>query len=161
MVTAGQILSLTIEKPAAGGRMIARAAGQVVLVGGAIPGESVRARIERVGKGVAYAETLEVESASADRREVFADLQCGGCLYGHIAYPRQMELKGQVIGDAFQRIGRLPLRVPVRVAASPEAGSRMRARLNGWPTSRASPASSRRLPRMATRTSRIGSPSAT
>jgi 23S rRNA (uracil1939-C5)-methyltransferase len=130
MVTAGQILSLTIEKPAAGGRMIARAAGQVVLVGGAIPGESVRARIERVGKGVAYAETLEVESASADRREVFADLQCGGCLYGHIAYPRQMELKGQVIGDAFQRIGRLPLRVPVRVAASPEDGYRMRARLH-------------------------------
>jgi 23S rRNA (uracil1939-C5)-methyltransferase len=130
MVTAGQILSLTIEKPAAGGRMIARAAGQVVLVGGAIPGESVRARVERVGKGVAYAETLEVESASADRRDVFADLQCGGCLYGHIAYPRQLELKGQVIGDAFQRIGRLPLRVPVPVAASPEDGYRMRARLH-------------------------------
>lgn len=130
MVTAGQILSLTIEKPAAGGRMIARAAGQVVLVGGAIPGESVRARVERVGKGVAFAETLAVESASADRRDVFADLQCGGCLYGHIAYPRQLELKGQVIGDAFQRIGRLPLRQPVRVAASPEDGYRMRARLH-------------------------------
>jgi 23S rRNA (uracil1939-C5)-methyltransferase len=130
MVTPGQILVLTIEKPAAGGRMIARADGQIVLVGGAIPGESVRARVERVGKGVAYAETLEVESASADRRDVFADLQCGGCLYGHIAYPRQLDIKSQVIGDAFQRIGRLPLRAPVRVAASPEDGYRMRARLH-------------------------------
>src|SRR2546425_13057276 len=68
MLTPGQTLSLTIDKPAAGGRMIARVDGQVVLVWGAIPGERVRARVERVGKGVAYAETLDVLSASRDRR---------------------------------------------------------------------------------------------
>ena len=51
MLTPGQIVALTIEKPAAGGRMIARVDGRVVLVGGAIPGERVRARIERIGKG--------------------------------------------------------------------------------------------------------------
>jgi hypothetical protein len=38
-----------------GGRMIARAGGLVVLVSGAIPGERVRAVVERVGKGVVYA----------------------------------------------------------------------------------------------------------
>jgi 23S rRNA (uracil1939-C5)-methyltransferase len=130
VVTSGQILSLTIEKPAAGGRMIARANGQIVLVGGAIPGESVRARIDRVAKGVAYAETLEVESPSPDRRDSHADPLCGGCLYGHIAYRRQLDIKSQVIGDAFQRIGRLPLRAPVPVAPSPEDGYRMRARLH-------------------------------
>lgn len=130
MVTSGQVLSLTIEKPAAGGRMIARADGQIILVGGAIPGEMVRARIDRVARGVAYAETLEVESRSADRRDVHADPLCGGCLYGHIAYPRQLTIKSQVIGDAFHRIGRLPLRAPVPVAPSPEDGYRMRARLH-------------------------------
>src|SRR5262245_45892058 len=129
MLTAGQILSIVVEKPAAGGSMIARVDGQVVLVSGAIPGERVRARIERVGKGAAYAQTVDVDEASQDRR-AFTDPGCGGCLYGHIAYPRQLALKSQVIDDAFRRIGRLPLKTAVSVAPSPEYGYRMRARLH-------------------------------
>src|SRR5262245_40708444 len=130
MLAPGHILTLTIEKPAAGGPMIARVDGQVVLVTGAIPGETVRARVERVGRGVAHADTVGVESASPDRRDVFADPRCGGCLYGHMAYGRQLEIKSQVIADAFQRIGRLPLAAAVPVAPSPEDGYRMRARLH-------------------------------
>jgi 23S rRNA (uracil1939-C5)-methyltransferase len=130
MVTPGQLLSLTIEKPAAGGRMIARVGGQVVLVGGAIPGERVTGRVERVGRGVAYAATTSVEVASVDRREVFGDPLCGGCVYAHIAYPRQVDIKALVIADAFGRIGRLELPAAVRVAHSPEEGYRMRARLH-------------------------------
>src|SRR5437867_1245136 len=116
MLAPGQILTLAIEKPAAGGPMIARVDGQVVLVSGAIPGESVRARVERVGRGVAYAETLAIETPSPDRRDMFADPRCGGCLYGHIAYARQLEIKSQVIADAFRRIGRLPLTSAVPIS---------------------------------------------
>ena len=50
MLTAGQIVELAIEKPAAGGRMIARHEGQVVFVLGAIPGERVRARIQELSQ---------------------------------------------------------------------------------------------------------------
>ena len=110
--------------------MIARVDGQVVLVGGAIPGERVTGRVERVGKGVAYAATTSVEVASVDRRHVFADPLCGGCLYAHIAYPRQLDIKALVIADAFGRIGHLELPAAVRVAHSPEEGYRMRARLH-------------------------------
>ena len=130
MITAGQLIRLSIEKPAAGGRMIARVEGQIVLVDGAIPGERVTARVERVAKGVVYAETMTVDAPSPDRRPAFTDPRCGGSLYSHIAYPRQLELKGLVIADAFARIGRLPLASAVRVAASPEEGYRMRARLH-------------------------------
>jgi 23S rRNA (uracil1939-C5)-methyltransferase len=130
MLTPGQILPLTIDKPAAGGRMIARVDGQVVLVGGAIPGERVTARVERVAKGVAYADTLSADEPSADRRAAPADPLCGGCLYAHIAYPRQLDLKSLVIADAFGRIAHLPLTSAVPVAASPEEGYRMRARLH-------------------------------
>ena len=130
MLTSGQTIPLTIEKPAAGGRMIARVEGQVVLVADAIPGERVQARIERVAKGVAYARTLAVEEPSGDRRPPFADPLCGGCLYSHIAYPRQLEIKRDVITDAFKRIGRLTLPAAVAVAPSPEDGYRMRARLH-------------------------------
>ncbi len=47
MLKRGQEIELTVEKPAAGGRMIARHDGQVVLVAGAVPGERVAARVER------------------------------------------------------------------------------------------------------------------
>ena len=86
--------------------------------------------IERVGKGVAYAAVTAVDESSADRREAAGDPLCGGCLYAHIAYPRQLGLKSLVIADAFARIGRIDLPAPVSVAASPEDGYRMRARLH-------------------------------
>ncbi len=130
MIALGQLVTVTIEKPAAGGRMIARVDGQVVLVGGAIPGERVTARVERIGKGVAYAEATSIGERSPDRRDPFTDPLCGGCLYAHIAYPRQLEIKAQVIADAFARIGRIPLAAPVDVAPSPGEGYRMRARLH-------------------------------
>lgn len=129
MLKPGDVIPLTIEKPAAGGAMIARHEGRVVLVSGAIPGERVRVRLVRVAKGVAHAETAAIEEPSPDRRAPSGDPRCGGCLYAHIAYPRQIEIKGQVIADAFTRIGRLELPAPVAVAGSPEDGYRMRARL--------------------------------
>jgi 23S rRNA (uracil1939-C5)-methyltransferase len=129
MPAPGDVLSLRVDKPAAGGRMIARADRLVVLVSGAIPGELVRARIERVGKGVAYATVVDVEEASPDRRTPYGDPLCGGCLYSHIAYQRQLALKSLVIADAFARIGRLDLPGAIRVAPSAEEGYRMRARL--------------------------------
>ena len=110
--------------------MLARHQGQVVLVWGAIPGERVRARIDRVGKGVLYAETIDVLSASPDRRPSRADWRCGGDVLAHIEYTRQVRLKGQIIQDAFGRIGRVPLAAAPEVMASPEAGYRMRARLH-------------------------------
>jgi len=130
MPAQGDVLSLLVDRPAVGGPMIARVDGQVVLVTGAIPGERVRARIDRVGRSVAFATAIEVQESSGDRRAGFPDPACGGCVYSHIAYPRQLEIKGQVAVDAFARIGRLELPAPVPVAASREDGYRMRARLH-------------------------------
>ena len=129
-VEPGSLITLDIEKPAVGGRMLGRHEGQVVLVWGAIPGERVSARIERVGRGVLYAETAEVLEPSADRRGAAADWRCGGNVYAHIAYDRQVRLKGEIIRETLGRIGRLPLSEPPVVVASPERGYRMRARLH-------------------------------
>jgi len=110
--------------------MLARHNGQVVLVWGAIPGERVRARVERAGKGLLYADTVEVLTASSDRREVIADWRCGGNVLAHISYPRQLRLKSDIIRDAFARIARMPLTDAPDVIGSPEQGYRMRARLH-------------------------------
>lgn len=126
----GQQVELTIEKPASGGRMIARHLGEVVLVRGAIPGERVKAWIEKAEKRMAYAVTREVVEASPDRRRGGDDPLCGGALYTHIEYSRQLAIKSDVIRDAFARVGRYPIDRPIEVAGSPEDGYRMRARFH-------------------------------
>ncbi len=124
------VITLDIEKPAVGGRMLARHEGQVVLVWGAIPGERVRARVERAAKNVLYAETTDVVCASPDRRDAGPDWQCGGNVFAHIAYDRQLRVKGDIIRDALARIGRVSLPAAAVVLGSPEHGYRMRARLH-------------------------------
>jgi 23S rRNA (uracil1939-C5)-methyltransferase len=126
---AGAVVTLEVEKAVAGGRMLARHEGQVVLLSGAIPGERVSARVTRAGKGLAQAETLEVLSASPDRRAA-DDGCCGGNLFAHIAYERQRHLKGAIIRDALSRVGRIPLDADPDVLSSPEHGYRLRARLH-------------------------------
>jgi len=126
----GDVLTLDIEKPAAGGRMLARHDGQVALVAGAIPGERVAARVEQVRGGVLFARVEHIDKASPDRRSGEVDPGCGGSLYAHIAYERQLALKKEIVLDAFQRIGKLPVECPIGTHASPEHGYRMRARLH-------------------------------
>jgi 23S rRNA (uracil1939-C5)-methyltransferase len=129
VLVSGSELRVDVEKPAAGGRMIARHDGQILLVAGAIPGERVTVTIDRVEKRLAFASTSSVLERSPDRREAHDPL-CGGCVYAHIAYPRQLALKAEIIADAFVRIGKIPLVDAVVVQASPETGYRLRARLH-------------------------------
>jgi 23S rRNA (uracil1939-C5)-methyltransferase len=130
MIVPGTALTLDIEKPTAGGRMLARHHGQVVLVWGGIPGERVAARVERSGKGVVYAEAIDILAPSSDRRPGSGEWRCGGNVFMHIAYPRQLHLKAEIIQDAFGRIGRVPLPTAPNIIGSPEHGYRMRARLH-------------------------------
>jgi tRNA/tmRNA/rRNA uracil-C5-methylase (TrmA/RlmC/RlmD family) len=129
MVSTGDTLVLDIERPAVGGRMIARHAGAVVLVAGAIPGERVRARVERVHHGTVFARTTDVMDASPDRVPAGADLACGGHVLAHVAAARQAALKAEIVGDAFRRIGRLDAGA-VLVQSGPADAYRTRARVH-------------------------------
>jgi len=130
MPAPGDLIALDIEKPAAGGRMLARLDGQIVFVSGTIPGEHVTARVEFVRGGVVFARAQSVDVWSPDRRADGADRDCGGNDYAHILYGRQLTLKRDLVEDAFSRIAKLPLPADVRLHASPERGYRMRARLH-------------------------------
>jgi 23S rRNA (uracil1939-C5)-methyltransferase len=130
MLAEGQQIELTIEKVAAGGWTIGRHHGQVVLVRGAIPGERVTVWIDRAAKSLAYANTRGVLEPSPDRRAPPFDPLCAGAVFAHVAYERQLVLKAQIVQDAFVRVARHPLDTAPAVAASPESGYRMRARLH-------------------------------
>jgi 23S rRNA (uracil1939-C5)-methyltransferase len=123
-------LELTAERPAAGGRMVARHDGQVVLVAGAVPGERVRARVERQARQLIWATVTDVLEPSADRRPATSDPGCGGMAYSHIRYERQLALKAEIVADAFRRIGRMTAPGALAIRPSPEHDYRLRARLH-------------------------------
>jgi 23S rRNA (uracil1939-C5)-methyltransferase len=126
----GDWITLRIEKAVAGGRMLARHEGAIVLVAAAIPGETVEAEIEKIQRGTMWAVTRRVVEASPDRVEPFCDWACGGTAYAHVGYERQRELKRDILRDAFQRIAHVFLDGDLPVAASVPYGYRMRARLH-------------------------------
>jgi 23S rRNA (uracil1939-C5)-methyltransferase len=130
MLHENQQIELIIEKPVAGGRMLARREGQIVLVAGTIPGERVRARIERVGRGVAFASTLEVLDAADTRRAPDGDPLCGGNVYAHVRYDAQPDIKREVLRDALRHGGRIEWKGDLPITPSPEHSYRMRARLH-------------------------------
>lgn len=129
MPAPGDCLTLTIERPAVGGRMIARHDGAVVLVAGAIPGERVEALVERAQRGTVFARTVRVLEASPDRVDVDPRRRCAGHVLAHVSAPRQAQLKGEMVADAFRRLGRVDVGV-VPVESGPSEGYRTRARVH-------------------------------
>jgi 23S rRNA (uracil1939-C5)-methyltransferase len=126
----GDRLTLRLEKAVAGGRMLARHDGAIVLVAAGIPGETVEAEVEKTQRNTIWATTRRVLEASPDRVEPFCDGACGGSVYAHVTYARQLDLKRDVLRDAFARLARIPLDDALLVTPSPPEGYRIRARLH-------------------------------
>ena len=126
----GDRLTLRIEKAVAGGRMLARHEGAIALVAAAIPGEVVEAEIEKIQRSTIWARAARVVEPSPDRVAPFCEPDCGGSVYAHVRYERQLALKGDVVRDAFSRLARLTLPDRLPVAGSRVDGHRMRARLH-------------------------------
>ena len=98
--------------------------GRAIFVRGAVPGDRVLAEVTKLKKRYAVGRLIEVAEPSPSRRETFCEYAgpCGGCPYGELQYPAQLELKQQHVKDALQRIGgiREPLVRPIIGAAEPE-----------------------------------------
>jgi 23S rRNA (uracil1939-C5)-methyltransferase len=102
---AGDELTLTIDRLAYGGKGVARADGFVVFVAGALPGDTVRARIEKSKRAYGEARTLEVVEPSPDRLEPVADHP--GAPWQVLPYEKQLTTKAEQVDEALRRIGRL------------------------------------------------------
>lgn len=102
----GQELELTVDSLAAGGRGVARHEGVVVFVDRALPGDRVRARIQRVKRRHGEAIAYERLAGGPDRVEAPCPHfgVCGGCRWQDLRYERQLDHKQQQVLDALQRI---------------------------------------------------------
>ena len=120
---------LTIERPAAGGRMIARHDGAIVFVSGAIPGEVVEAEIEKVQRGTVWASAKQILEPSPDRVDRRA-----GRRVRRFGASRTSPTSGSGRSSARSSTMRSGASAesrwtpPVEVVASPIDGYRMRAR---------------------------------
>ena len=105
-VTKEQELELRIESLAFGGNGVARLEGFVLFVRGGLPGDLVRARVTKVKRSHAEAETIEVLEPGASRVEAPCPYfgSCGGCRFQDLAYEVQCEAKAAQVKDALVRI---------------------------------------------------------
>ncbi len=109
-------LILRPTAPAHGGAAVAREDGKVWLVNYALPGEVVEAEPRGRQGGVAVAAATRVIEASPHRVAAPCPYfgECGGCQLQHASYSHQLELKRQVVDEAWSRAGlRLPPEAPV------------------------------------------------
>lgn len=105
----GSTVELNIDNVAFGGRGIAREAGMVVFVEGAIPGDRVLARVTRRKPQYAEADTVEVLQPSPMRQQAPCPVfgACGGCKWQHFAYEGQLAAKQEHVADALRHIGKV------------------------------------------------------
>ncbi|ANE48664.1 RNA methyltransferase [Paenibacillus swuensis] len=91
------------------GEGVGRAEGFTLFVQGALPGETVRAKVMKVKKQYGYAKLLEIQVPSAERTEAPCPIykQCGGCQLQHMTYEAQLVHKRQQVVDSLERIGKL------------------------------------------------------
>ncbi len=105
----GDVLTVEVGDPIAGGQCIARADGQVVFVRDAIPGEVVEVAITGVGKRGAFlrGDVVSVLRPSEHRVEPPCPIarDCGGCDWQHVDVAFQRDLKKRVVIDAMRRTG--------------------------------------------------------
>ena len=98
-----------IERYSAEGLGVARIAGQVVFVKGAIRGEECKVKILKAGKKMAYAKIEEIITPSEHRVDPLCPVfgKCGGCDLMHMDYEEELYFKRQRVTDALKRLGGL------------------------------------------------------
>lgn len=109
MIKKGEILELTIESLAYGGKGVAKVDDFVIFVKNAIPGQTVKAFIYKKRSGYAEARPVEVIKESPNYTVPLCEhfKYCGGCTFQQLNYDEQIEQKKQQVIDAFQRLAGL------------------------------------------------------
>lgn len=81
--------------------------GRAVFVAGAVDGDRVLTELIKVNKTYAVGRLVKIITSSQYREEGFcsAPLSCGGCVYRHLSYARELELKREYVRQCFRKAG--------------------------------------------------------
>ncbi|MCK5520530.1 MAG: 23S rRNA (uracil(1939)-C(5))-methyltransferase RlmD, partial [Candidatus Marinimicrobia bacterium] len=105
-VKKNQILTLSVDSIAYGGKGVARLDGYVIFIKNAIPGQELEVKI--IKRKSSYAEALilnvvkESDWTIESQCPWFAD--CGGCTFQNIGYENQLKIKKQQVEDVYRHL---------------------------------------------------------
>ncbi len=108
MFRKNEILTLDITEVNNLGCGVAKKDGVVVFVKGAVSGDRVEAKIIKVAKSFLVGRLEKILTPSPHRaKEEFckAPLACGGCVYRHIEYEHELDMKRRYVEGAFRKAG--------------------------------------------------------
>ena len=109
MIRKNDIFEADITAMTAEGSGICRAEGMAVFVPGTAVGDRCAVRIVKVLRKYAFGRLEKLLAPSPDRiaPDCPVAAQCGGCVYRHIRYEAELQIKTQRVRDALERIGGL------------------------------------------------------
>lgn len=113
------------------GRGVARVAGKVVFIEGALPGERVVARYTRTRGRYDEARSVEILEPHPQRVQPLCPHHavCGGCVVQHLEHPGQVGLKAERLFDNLTRIAKVEPEEILQPIVGEPWGYRKRARL--------------------------------
>lgn len=106
-VNKGQVLELTIDDVAFGGKGIAKVDGFAVFVNKTVTRDRVRVMITKKKKNFAEARVLDLLEPSPFRVEPRCRYSgyCGGCAWQYLDYDKQLEFKAAHVRESLEHIG--------------------------------------------------------
>ena len=125
------IIKLEITATSTDGVGIGRHDGLAVFVPNSCEGDEIEAKILKVKKNLAYAKIENIITPSEHR--IISDCpvfsRCGGCVYRHITYKKEQEIKWQKVYDSIKRIGGIDIPPKPIMSADNIYGYRNKAQL--------------------------------
>lgn len=105
------IIKLEITDVTHEGSGVGKYDGMAVFVPNTAVGDIIQARILKVKTKYAFAKTEEILVSSKHRTEIDCGVfaRCGGCVFRHIDYKNECELKQNRVMQTMQRIGKVEL----------------------------------------------------
>lgn len=111
-----------VEDYAAEGRCLSKVDGKVIFIERVVPGDVVDVKIFKSKKDWAEGWPLRFHSFSKERVQPFCSHfgVCGGCQWQMLPYEKQLMYKQRQVMDNLQRIGKIPLPIPMPIIGADE-----------------------------------------
>lgn len=118
----GEIFECTPEKISLSGKAIYKKDDFVIFIKGAVPHQTIKAKIKKIKHNYAEAIVEEVvKKASYEIKPKCAHANvCGGCSWQHVPYEKQLEMKEQAVRELLETQGGLSGFTFMPIMPSPE-----------------------------------------
>lgn len=103
----GDLVEVSIEDLAYGGKGVGKVNGLVILIRGGLPGDILRVKIKKKKKNFAEAELIELLQGSEKRINPACSHfgLCGGCIWQNLDYKSQLYYKKKTVEDSLKHLG--------------------------------------------------------